>query len=370
MQAPGELQAALLAGLLAQDETAVAALLSGMPSHAMQSLQQLLPASLATPLAAGDAATACRRRAHPRWLLLLDSQLLLRAVLQRLESSRSGTLPLGFDLAAVLIAAAAQAGDARALRHFAAALPPGPGRLPAEYRRLAEDVVAAAHVHDCCASADPCQDSMLRCLADLSDLSAADARRAPSCLAPYLSAPLEACMEGAAQEGRLSELRSLLAAGLPVTPGALRAAIEGGSPAALGLLLRHGAPPPEPVLLLPAEGGRPARYACPVLTLLAAHAAQVRFGRGPGSRGVGQAPRLASSACLPAHLCAVVPMPLSGSCAAHLIAPLLSHRATTRCTQTAWPWLSSWRRLATAPPRSARPWRRGQRGRARMRWRH
>lgn len=292
MPAPLELQAALLAGLLARDEAAVGAAAARLPEKALSSLMQQLPASLAKPLAAGDAAAACRRLVHPRWLLLLDSLPLQHAVLQQLrERAHHGSMPGGFDLISVLVVTAAQVGDAPALCCCAAALPAVPGRLPADYQRLAEDAVAAACMHDSCASGEAGQESVLQRLVQLStpvEAAPAGARRhAPSPLAPYLACQLDSCLEGAARAGCTAELNALLAAGVRVTPAALRAAVEGGCVDALSLLLHHGAPAPEPALLLPGDDSRPARYACPVLALLAAHAAQVCLGFGGAGSGAG-----------------------------------------------------------------------------------
>lgn len=257
-----------------------------------------VPAPVAARLAAGDCVSACRRR-HPRWLLLLESAHLQQAVLRMLLArSLQGVLRSGYELGGVLVLLAAMVGAADALGHFAASLQAG--RLPAEYRQLAEDVVATA-----CMAPDA-EGGVLRCLVRLA-AAAAKGLQPAGPLAAHLGSELAACLSGAAQEGRLGELAALLAAGVLVTPEALRAAIAGGSEEVLALLLRHGTPPAEPlpagtILTLPSGGGGVGgrcQYTCPLLFLLGAHAAKVSHAQGSDGLGVAVFQHRLQRACLP-----------------------------------------------------------------------
>lgn len=236
------------------------------------------------------------------WLLQLHSRAVQRLLLcELLGAVQQGRLRPNFELGSVLLLLAAQADDAGAFRSLAAALPAG--RLAAEYRQLAEEAVAAARCFSSSvvggasdgsgtarggnAAQQPSE--VLCCMAQLA--AAAERQRAtgaeagagaavPPILAVHLGSELSACLEGAALDGHAGQLDCLLAAGVPVTAPAVVSAVRSGSLACLQLLLRHGAPPAQPlradqVLRLPSSAHSGPQYPCPVLDLLATHAAQV-----------------------------------------------------------------------------------------------
>ena len=268
-------------------------------------------------LARGADVTACLAAVGPAsqwrrasWLLQLEGRALQRLLLRELLAAvRQGRLRPNFELGGVLLLLAAQADCAAAFGQLAAALPAG--RLPAEYCQLAEEAVATAR---CClggggggcskgrASGDSSQQpgEVLRCMAQLAAASqrqrAAEAAAmegagdqapatavaaSPDQLARHLGCELAACLAAAALDGQRGQLEALLRAGVPVTAAAITSAVHGGSLGCLALLLQHGAPPANPlpadtVLRIPSSAMHgPPQYPCPMLALLATHAAQV-----------------------------------------------------------------------------------------------
>ncbi len=247
---------------------------------------------------------ACQSR-RASWLLKLHSRAVQRLLLRELLLTvQQGCLRPNFELGSVLLLLAAQADEAGAFLSLAAALPAG--RLPAEYRQLAQDAVATAR---CCLGggaacgsdsgsaaesngADGRPGEVLRCMVQLAATAQQQAAAGvsagaavPAHFAEQLGLELSACLHAAALDGHTGQLAALLEAGVPVTAAAVVCAVRGGSLPCLQLLLRYGIPPAEPlpadlVLRLPSSMESGLQYPCPVLTLLATHAAQVgRRGR-------------------------------------------------------------------------------------------
>ena len=252
--------------------------------------------------------------AGSHWLLSVDSQPLLRLLLDEAADRCARGWRPRYDAARTLLLAAATADAPSAYHAFAAVLPSG--CVPSEYWLLAGEAVAlacrsgclvlrcmaqqaatargAAAVGAIAVPAEAGQEGDAAALAAATPVKPAQAGGAaaplPAATAPtdslaaHLAAELAACLEAAATDGELHQLSVLLEAGMRPTAAAVRAAVISGCMGALALLLRDGAPPVEPlppgtVLVLPSGGaaagaGSAPAYTCPLLTLL--HAQEVR----------------------------------------------------------------------------------------------
>lgn len=227
------------------------------------------------------------------WLLGIRSihveHLILGALRQHWQ--RHGWRPAGWGVASALVLLAAQADNRRAFLQFASHLPAG--RLPSEYEDLAKVTVGVGLHAACCGGR---RGDVLQCMQQLAAGGRPRRRGALGSqlhlLIPHLAAQLAASLDAAAAEGDVKALQCLLSAGAVVSPTAVRAAVCSGRPAALALLLRHGAPPAPPLPasavlealdsaadedggLFASDASWPCAYPCPLLTLLAHHARQV-----------------------------------------------------------------------------------------------
>jgi hypothetical protein len=177
-----------------------------------------------------------------------------------------------------LVLLAAQLDDAAALWRLLSVVPPG--RMPAEYARLADDAVATA----CCGAG---QRQVLRCLVQLAagarpqltDDGPAEPGMATAAqqLAAHLSAAFVDSLRHAARDGQLCLIQLLLEAGVTCPITAVTAAAAAGQLEATQLLLPHlsstelQAAKPE-LAALPAGMWREAEeYGCPLLALMSAH---------------------------------------------------------------------------------------------------
>ncbi|KAL4423257.1 hypothetical protein ABPG77_004526 [Micractinium sp. CCAP 211/92] len=267
------------------------------------------------------------------WLLNMQSsrveQLILGALLERWKND--SWRPSTWGTASALVLLAAQADHRQAFQKFASHLPAG--RLPAEYAELAEDAVGAALRAACWGS----RGDVLRCLVQLAtgDRPQRSSRPSqPHVLSLHLSAELAASLEAAAADGDLQVLQCLVRAGTVVSQTAVKAAVCSGRPAALALLLQHGAPSAPPLLAgtvptvsatafeeedgLPADDSSwPGAYPCPLLTLLAHHAHEGLDPLHPDS--LEMAEMLVAAGCRPAS-CRSVPVQVGGHPQAQLAA--------------------------------------------------
>lgn len=277
---------------------------SGSSSEAMVSEQTAVEMCQRLLAAGADVVAACCPPHHSWpgvWLVCLESraiQRLLLAALQQRACGVPGTFWPTFQQCSALLLLAAQADDARAYRHFAAALPTA--SLPSQYAALADEVVATA----CSGSG---QRQVLRCMAEMAAAAAAGGEEAGDAqvlgpgaaapavapaaaaaaaagqLAPCVGVVLEAALAGAAQEGQAGEVALLLSAGVPATAAAVRGAVVGGQLEVLAQLLPRVAPagllPAQPapgvVWAVPSGWRAASQYPCPLHTLLAVHAKEV-----------------------------------------------------------------------------------------------
>lgn len=319
------------------------------------------------------------------WLLNMQSsrveQLILGALLERWKND--SWRPSTWGTASALVLLAAQADHRQAFQKFASHLPAG--RLPAEYAELAEDAVGAALRAACWGS----RGDVLRCLVQLATggrPQRSSRTSQPHVLSLHLAAEVAASLEAAAADGGLQVLQCLVRAGTVVSQTAVKAAVCSGRPAALALLLQHGAPSAPPLLAgtvptisdtaVDEEDALSAaaaswRSACPgpLLTLLTHHAHEVGSGLGvwtlptlmrdPSSGRVcqksGRGRCFATTAAVaglrqPPGLPSLAPP--TGSA---LPTPcyLFPHRAWIRCTPTAWRWQRCWWQPAVGRPRAA-----------------
>ncbi|EFN55756.1 hypothetical protein CHLNCDRAFT_134110 [Chlorella variabilis] len=300
---------------------------SGSSSEAMVSEQTAVEMCQRLLAAGADVVAACCPPHHSWpgvWLVCLESraiQRLLLAALQQRACGVPGTFWPTFQQCSALLLLAAQADDARAYRHFAAALPTA--SLPSQYAALADEVVATA----CSGSG---QRQVLRCMAEMAAAAAAGGEEAGDAqvlgpgaaapavapaaaaaaaagqLAPCVGVVLEAALAGAAQEGQAGEVALLLSAGVPATAAAVRGAVVGGQLEVLAQLLPRVAPagllPAQPapgvVWAVPSGWRAASQYPCPLHTLLAVHAKEEQEALHPRSLAIAEA--LAAAGLRPA----------------------------------------------------------------------